>query len=200
MTTSETTKILKTMIDSPPFIHPQALVETTAIGVNTRVWAFVHISTQVTIGSNCNICDHCFIESGVHIGNNVTVKSGVHIWTGVTIEDDVHLGPSVVFTNDRHPRSKQAFSLGEIRIKKGASIGANSTVLAGIEIGEYAMTGIGSVLTKNVKSHALVYGNPAKQQAWIDMEGNKITKRNGNQWIAENGDAYEETTTGLKKV
>jgi acetyltransferase-like isoleucine patch superfamily enzyme len=181
------------------FIHPNAIVETTDIGLNSRIWAFVHILNDVRIGENCNICDHCFIEDGVTIGNNVTIKSGVNIWTGVTIEDDAHIGPGVVFTNDKHPRSKQAFELGRINIRKGASVGANSTLLAGIEIGEYAMTGIGSVVTKNVKSYALVYGNPATQKGWIDEEGNKLLKQDGH-WISNNGNLYKEIETGLIKI
>lgn len=180
------------------FIHPNAIVETTDIGLNTRIWAFVHILNDVKIGVDCNICDHCFIENGVTIGNNVTIKSGVNIWTGVTIQDNVHLGPGVVFTNDKHPRSKQAFEIGKITIKKGASIGANTTLLAGIEIGEFAMTGIGSVVTKNVKSYALVYGNPARQKGWIDEEGNKLSK-DGDFWISVKGELYKETETGLIK-
>ena len=180
-------------------VHPNAIVETSDIGINTRIWAFVHILNNVKIGENCNICDHCFIENGVVIGNNVTVKSGVNIWTGVTIEDNVHIGPCVVFTNDLHPRSKQAFKIGSIVIKKGASVGANSTLLAGIEIGEYAMTGIGSVVTKNVKSHALVYGNPAKQHGWIDEEGNKLIKKE-DYWVSLKGESYKETENGLIKT
>src|ERR1035437_6458332 len=180
-----------------PFIHPKAFVETGDIGEDTRIWAFTHIFKGVKIGRNCNICDLCLIENGVLIGNNVTIKSGVHIWTGATIEDNVHIGPSVAFTNDRHPRSKHNFDLGEIVIRKGASIGANSTLLAGIEVGENAMAGIGSVITKNVKSFALVYGNPAKQRGWIDDEGRKLTKNEGNLWFSENGTKYEETEKGL---
>jgi acetyltransferase-like isoleucine patch superfamily enzyme len=180
-------------------IHPSAIIETKDIGIGTRIWAFVHILNDVKIGKNCNVCDHCFIENGVTIGDNVTIKSGVNIWTGVTIEDNVFIGPSVVFTNDAHPRSKQDFELGEIIIKKGASIGANSCLLSGIEIGEYAMTGIGSVVTKNVKSYALVYGNPAKQFAWVDEEGNKLSKKE-NKWISVKGEIFTETETGLIKL
>lgn len=182
------------------FIHPNAIVETNNIGKNTKIWAFVHILNDVKVGDNCNICDHCFIENGVSIGNNVTIKSGVNIWTGGTIEDNVHIGPSVVFTNDLHPRSKHAFEICNITIRKGASIGANSTLLAGIEIGEYAMTGIGSVITKNVKCHALVYGNPAKQHGWIDEEGNKLLKKQENIWISNKGETYKENENGLIKV
>jgi acetyltransferase-like isoleucine patch superfamily enzyme len=183
-----------------PFLHSTSIVETIDIGEYTRVWAYVHILRDVKIGSNCNICTHCFIENGVFIGNNVTIKSGVHIWTGVTIEDNVHIGPSVVFTNDLHPRSKQAFDLGKITIREGASIGANSTILAGIEIGQYAMAGIGSVITRNVKSYALVYGNPAKQHGWIDEEGNKFIKKVENSWISIRGEKYKETEKGLIKI
>jgi acetyltransferase-like isoleucine patch superfamily enzyme len=182
------------------FIHPNAIVETTDIGSNTRIWAFVHILNGVKVGENCNVCDHCFIENGVTIGNNVTIKSGVNIWTGVTIEDNVFIGPSVVFTNDLHPRSKQKFEIDTTIIKKGASIGASSTLLAGIEIGEYAMTGIGSVVTKNVKRHALVYGNPAKQHGWIDEEGNKLIKKENACWVSNKGETYKETANGLIKI
>lgn len=181
-------------------IHPNAIVETNDIGNDTRIWAFVHILNDVKLGDNCNVCDHCFIENGVVIGNNVTIKSGVNIWAGVTIENDVFIGPSVVFTNDLHPRSKQAFDVGGIVIKKSASIGANSTLLTGIVIGEYAMTGIGSVVTKNVKNYALVYGNPAKQHGWVDEEGNKLKKTEENTWVSNNGGTYKETVNGLIKI
>ncbi|MCW3083757.1 MAG: hypothetical protein JWP12_1123 [Bacteroidetes bacterium] len=184
----------------PHFIHPNALVETTDIGEDTRIWAFVHILKDVKIGRNCNVCDHCFIESGVTIGNDVTIKSGVNIWTGVSLEDNVFIGPGVMFTNDLHPRSKQAFKLETITIRKGASIGAGSVLLAGVEVGAYAMTGIGSVVTRNVKSHALVYGNPAKQHAWIDEEGNKLTKAEEQVWISVKGERYKETANGLIKL
>lgn len=183
-----------------PFLHYNSIVETNLIGDDTRVWAYVHILKDVKIGRNCNICDHCFIEGGVVIGDNVTIKSGVHIWTGATIEDDVHIGPSVVFTNDLHPRSKQEFDLGKIVIKTGASVGANSTILAGVQIGEYAMAGIGSVITRNVKNYALVYGNPAKQHGWINEEGNKLFKKGDGIWSSEKGILYKESENGLIKL
>jgi serine acetyltransferase len=181
-------------------IHPNAIVETKQIGAGTRIWAFVHILGDVSIGENCNVCDHCFIEGGVTIGNNVTIKSGVNIWTGVTIEDDVHIGPCVVFSNDLRPRSKQSFEIGKVTIRKGASIGANTTLLAGIEVGTYAMTGIASVITKNVKSHALVYGNPARQHGWVDEEGNKLVKKDEHTWASKSGTLYKETPHGLIKM
>ncbi|TAE84001.1 MAG: N-acetyltransferase [Bacteroidetes bacterium] len=183
-----------------PKIHPHAIVETSSIGDDTRVWAFVHILNGAVIGSGCNICDHCYIEYGVTIGNNVTVKCGIYIWEGVTIEDDVFLGPNVVFTNDIRPRSKQYVTSAKTLIKKGASIGANSTILAGNTIGEYAMTGIGSVVTRNVPAHALVYGNPAKHRGWVDEWGNKLTILKPGIWVNQDGIEYAETNDGLKRL
>ncbi len=182
-------------------IHPSAIVDTKKIGHSTRIWAFVHILKNVHIGNNCNVCDYVFIEQNVKIGNNVTVKSGIYIWEGAIIEDDVFLGPNVVFTNDIRPRSKMYKAPVKTILKKGASVGANSTILAGITIGEYAMTGIGSVLTRDVKPFALVYGNPAKQHGWVDEFGNKLMKKKKNKWVSEEtGQLYEESKKGLVKV
>lgn len=144
------------------FRHEQALVETQRIGDGTRVWAFAHILPKATIGSDCNICDHVFIENDVVIGDRVTVKCGVQIWDGMRIEDDVFIGPNATFTNDRFPRSRQPFSLLGITVKRGATIGANATILPGITIGEKAMVGAGAVVTKDVPPHVLVVGNPAR--------------------------------------
>lgn len=170
--------------------HPSSIVDTEQIGYDTRIWAFVHILKDVTIGSNCNICDHCYIEQGVTLGNNVTVKCGIYIWEGVEIDDDVFLGPNVVFTNDVRPRSKQYITPLKTKVMKGASIGANSTVLSGTTIGKYAMTGIGSVITRDVPDYALVYGNPAKIRGWVDEKGQKLKPGTGNEWIAEDGDIF----------
>lgn len=181
------------------FIHPSAIVDTQNIGEDTRIWAFVHILGKVVIGRNCNICDHCYIEQDVHIGNNVTIKSGIYIWEGVTIEDDVFLGPNVVFTNDVRPRSKQYIPAEKTLIKKGASVGANSTILAGVTLGEYAMTGIGSVVTRNVPAHALVYGNPARIQGWVDEKGAKLSRVNDTEWVSDEGILYTQSADGLKR-
>ncbi len=172
------------------YCHPTAIVETTDIGKDTRIWAFVHILKDVHIGSNCNICDHCFIEDQVNIGNNVTIKSGIYIWKGVTVEDDVFLGPNVVFTNDIRPRSKQYKEPVKTLIRRGASVGANTTILAGVTIGEYAMTGIGSVVTRNIPPYALYYGNPATFKSWIDEKGNKLIKKEQNLWESPEGKRY----------
>ncbi len=187
------------MESNPPYIHPSALIETEHIGNDTRVWAFAHILKGAVIGSGCNICDHTYIEYGVTLGNNVTVKCGIYIWEGVTIEDDVFLGPNVVFTNDLRPRSKQYVPIAKTLIKKGASIGANSTILAGTVLGEYCMTGIGSVVTRDVPAHALVYGNPAKIKGWVDEEGSKLKQVSDTEWISEQGVLYIKTDNGLKR-
>ena len=182
------------------YIHPTAIVDTKVIGEETRIWAFVHVLSDVSIGDNCNICDHCFIEGGVRIGNNVTIKSGIYIWEGVKLEDDVFLGPNVVFTNDLRPRSKQYIEVKETFVSKGASIGANSTILAGITIGKFAMSGIGSVITRDVPDHALVYGNPAKVKGWVDEKGEKLKPAdNKGEWISEDGVLYVEYEKGLKR-
>ncbi len=185
---------------STAFIHPNAIVETDKIGHNTKVWAFVHILKGAEIGDNCNICDHCYIEYKVKIGNNVTVKCGIYLWEGVTLEDDVFLGPNVVFTNNPRPRSKQYIDHLPIMIRKGASVGANSTILGGVTIGKYAMSGIGSVITKDVPDYALVYGNPATIKGWVDENGQKLEKINDEEWISLDSIKYKMTDKGLRRV
>lgn len=144
-------------------IHPLSDVQSKNIGADTNVWQYVVILPGATIGDNCNICAHGFIENDVVIGNNVTVKSGVFIWDATRIEDDVFIGPCVAFTNDKNPRSKRRpEKYAGITIKKGASIGANATLLPGITIGEGAMIGAGAVVTKDVPAGVTVVGNPAR--------------------------------------
>ena len=144
-------------------IHTTSDVQSQNIGQGTTIWQFVVILAQAKIGSNCNINCHTFIENDVVIGNRVTVKSGVYLWDGIMIEDDVFLGPNVTFTNDKYPKSKiYPGSFQKTIIKKGASIGANATILGGIVIGENALIGAGSVVTKDVPSNELWVGNPAK--------------------------------------
>ena len=130
---------------------------------STNVWQFCVILPKAQIGENCNICSHCLIENDVKIGNNVTIKSGVQLWDGITLEDNVFVGANVTFTNDKYPRSKSAdWQCLTTIVKKGASIGAGTTVLCGITIGENAMIGAGSVVTKDVPAGELWLGNPAK--------------------------------------
>ncbi|RAY80365.1 N-acetyltransferase [Enterobacter cloacae] len=150
-------------------IHRLSDVQTTSIGDGTTIWQFVVILRNAAIGSNCNICASSLIENDVVIGNNVTIKSGVYIWDGVRIEDDVFIGPCVAFTNDKYPRSKEyPEEFLQTTIRKGASIGANATILPGVEIGERAIIGAGSVVTKDVPPYAVVVGNPAQFIKWVE--------------------------------
>jgi UDP-2-acetamido-3-amino-2,3-dideoxy-glucuronate N-acetyltransferase len=145
------------------FQHERAIVESHSIGRGTRVWAMAHILPGAVIGEDCNICDHVFIENDVVIGNRVTVKCGVQLWDGIYIDDDVFIGPNATFTNDPFPRSKQRpDSPLRTQIRRGASIGANATILPGLTIGERAMIGAGAVVTRNVPPLAIVSGNPAR--------------------------------------
>lgn len=145
------------------FIHPLADVHSKQIGKDTKIWQFCVVLEQAVIGENCNVNAQVLIENDVIIGDNVTVKSGVQLWDGMRIENDVFIGPNATFSNDMFPRSKvYPESFSGITIKKGASIGANATILPGIVIGENAMVGAGSVVTKDVPENAVVIGSPAK--------------------------------------
>ncbi len=145
-----------------PFIHPLSDVQSIKIGQKTKIWQYSVILSGASIGGNCNICAHTLIENNVVVGNNVTIKSGVYIWDGITLEDDVFIGPCVVFTNDKKPRSKQyPTEFPQTIVEKGASIGANATILPGIRIGQNALIGAGAVVTKDVPNNAIVVGNPA---------------------------------------
>lgn len=144
-------------------IHPLSDVKSTNIGDNTNIWQFCVVFPEAKIGTGCNICANVLIENEVIVGNDVTVKSGVQLWDGVTLEDNVFVGPNVTFTNDLFPRSKNPdWKLSKTVVKKGASIGANATILCGITIGENAMIGAGSVVTKDVPAGEVWVGNPAR--------------------------------------
>jgi acetyltransferase-like isoleucine patch superfamily enzyme len=155
-------------LDATVFIHENALVESTEIKENTRIWAFAHILNGAKIGSNCNINDHTFIEGDVIIGNYVTIKCGVYLWNGIRIQDRVFIGPNATFTNDIRPRSKKYLAKSyNTYINEGASIGANATIICGITVGKWALVGGGSVLTRDVPDYALVYGNPARIKGFV---------------------------------
>lgn len=148
---------------SAPMIHPNALVESPDVGAGTRVWAFAHILPQARVGRDCNICDGVFIENDVVVGDRVTVKCGVQLWDGVTLEDDVFVGPNATFTNDPFPRSRvRPDAFPRTLVRRGASIGANATLLPGITIGAGAMVGAGAVVTRDVPDGTIVVGNPAR--------------------------------------
>ena len=143
--------------------HKLSDVQSLKIGKGTNIWQFCVVLSGAEIGKNCNICAQCFIENDVKVGNNVTIKNGVYLWDGIEIDDDVFIGPNVTFTNDKYPRSKQyPEKFQKTIIKKGVSIGTNSTILGGITIGEKAMIGAGSVVTKDIPAGELWFGNPAK--------------------------------------
>lgn len=156
-------------------IHPLADVQSNKIGKDTQVWQFAIILKGATIGENCNINCHTFIENDVIIGNNVTVKAGVYVWDGIKVEDNVFIGPNVTFTNDKFPRSKQRpDQFQNTLIKKGASIGANSTILGGLTIGEFAIVAAGSMVTKDVPAFSLVKGHPAIVCGQVNEKGEKV--------------------------
>ena len=182
------------------FIHEKAIVDSKNIGERTRIWGFSHILAGAEIGKNCNICEHVFIEDDVRLGNNVTVKCGVYIWDGIFVEDDVFIGPCVTFINDIHPRSKRYPEKFErTLIKKGSSLGANSTIMGGIIIGSYSTVGAGSVVLKNVKNYEVVVGNPAKPIGYNCQCGLKLKKEN-DIYKCKCGKSYKLIDNQLKPI
>lgn len=174
-------------------IHSSAEVLTEAIGDGTVIWQYCVILAGATIGENCNINYNVFIENDVLVGNGVTIKSGVQLWDGIRLGDNVFIGPNVTFTNDLFPRSKKypVKFLATI-VNEGASIGANSTILGGIEIGRYAMIGAGSVITKNIPAFELWFGNPAKKRGYITKDGKilglDLLDKDGKLYILRNSE------------
>ena len=169
-------------------VHPLADCQSKQIGDETRIWQFCVIFPKAVIGKNCNICANVLIENEVKLGSNVTVKSGVQLWDGVTVEDNVCIGPNVTFTNDLVPRSKNTdYELKETLLKTGCSIGANSTIVAGHTIGEYAFVGAGSVVTKDIPPYTVWYGNPATFRGYVTKEGFLLDKEKKDK----NGVKYE---------
>ena len=176
------------------FIHEKAICDSNEVGNGTRIWPFTHVMAGSKIGENCNLGEHCFIEQGAIIGNRVTVKNGVSIWEKVKIEDDVFIGPNVVFTNDLVPRSfikKESNELLETRIKTGATIGANATIVCGHIIGEFSFIGAGSVVTRDVKDFEIVFGNPVKSKGWICECGQKLDLSQNTEANCECGKVYQ---------
>ncbi len=158
------------------FVHDKAMCEC-AIGKDSRVWAHAHVMSRAVVGSGVNIGEQCFVENGAVIGNGCTIKNGVSVWDGVNLEADVFVGPNAVFTNDMMPRTKsinEDYTMVPTLVKRGASIGANATIVCGTVLGEYCMIGAGAVVTKDVPAFALVIGNPGRVYAWVSKRGNKL--------------------------
>jgi len=179
------------------YIHPTAIIDDGAkIGEGTRIWHWCHIMKDVIIGKHCNIGEHAFIENGVKLGNGVKVKNNVAIYTGVECEDDVFLGPNCVFTNVANPRSfiERKSEFKKTIIKKGATIGANATIICGHDIGEYAFVGAGSVVTKTVPPYSMVIGNPAKLYANVCKCGVKL---DNNLVCISCGAEYKKNADGV---
>lgn len=175
---------------SEVFIHPTAEVsESASIGKGTKIWNLAQIRNDSVIGEDCIISKNVYVDEYVKLGDRVKVQNNVNIYHGVEIEDDVFLGPSMTFTNDMYPRAfNRDWKIVNTKVKKGASIGANSTVVCGTTIGEYAMVGAGSTVTKDVPSHALVVGNPARQIGWVCSCGFKL---DDNGKCTECGQKYD---------
>ncbi len=192
------------------FIHPTALVETKDIGAGSRVWAYAHVMQGARVGRNCNVGDHCFIESGVRIGDNVTIKNGNAIWDGVSLADGVFVGPTVVFTNDLWPRSPRLPEarrwyndskwLVPTRVERGASLGAGAVIIAGVTIGEYAMVAAGALVTKSVPCYALVKGEPARVSGWVCRCGKPLHRKRGCMVCAQCGLEFREAKGDVRPV
>jgi len=183
------------------FVHPTSIVdEPVEIGEGTQIWHFSHIMSGARIGKNCMIGQNVFIGSGVFLGDNIKIQNNVSIYNGVILEDEVFCGPSMVFTNVFNPRSfisrKKEFR--KTLVKRGATIGANATIVCGNTIGQYAFIGAGSVVTKDVPDYALVYGNPGKVKGWICQCAVEVTFRSGKAICRACGKKYKKDRSGVR--
>ena len=192
------------MADSKYFSHPTAVIDAgCSIGTGTKIWHFSHVMKDCTIGNNCNLGQNVVVSPGVVLGTNVKVQNNVSIYTGVICEDDVFLGPSMVFTNIINPRSAiiRRDQYVETRVEKGASIGANATVICGNTIGAYALIGAGAVITKDVPPYALIVGNPGKQIGWVSAYGHRLQFDDKHQATCpESGEKYMLNNNQVKSI
>lgn len=182
------------------FAHPTAIIgDGTSIGNNVKIWHYSHVMSGCTIGDDCNIGQNVFIASGVVLGKNVKVQNNVSIYAGVTCDDDVFLGPSCVFTNVMNPRSaiNRRGQYMKTHIGKGATIGANATIVCGNDIGAYAFIGAGAVVTKAVPAYALLVGNPAKQTGWMSEYGHKLKFDSNNEAVCEESNERYKIDNGV---
>jgi UDP-2-acetamido-3-amino-2,3-dideoxy-glucuronate N-acetyltransferase len=191
-------------VDKDYFNHPSAVIDRdVTIGLGTKIWHFVHIMPEARIGENCNIGQNVFIASKVTIGNNVKIQNNVSLYSGVECADDVFLGPSVVFTNVVNPRSavNRKNEYKSTLIKKGATIGANATILCGITIGKYAFIGAGSVVICDIPDYALVVGNPSRQIGWMSEQGDRLSfDRDGKALCKINKEKYIHEGETIRKI
>ncbi len=185
------------------FQHRLALVEKkTTVGKGSRIWAFAHVIAGAVIGTDCNICDHVFIEGGARVGNRVTIKTGVSLWDGVVAEDDVFIGPNAVFTNDLRPRSRvRPPRFPNTLLREGCSLGGNCTILPGLTIGRWSMVGAGAVVTRDVPDYGLVMGAPSRLRGWVCRCGEKLKSKSGGLWVCPGGHHYEQIAeTEMKEM
>jgi UDP-2-acetamido-3-amino-2,3-dideoxy-glucuronate N-acetyltransferase len=164
-------------LDPSVFVHPMGLCESDRVGPRTRIWAFAHVLPGAVVGADCNLGDHAFVEGGARIGDRVTVKNAVLVWDRVTVEDEVFLGPGMVFTNDLAPRvgfRKAPEQLVATLVRRGATVGANATVVCGVTVGRRAFVAAGAVVVADVADHALVAGNPARRIGWVCTCGGRL--------------------------
>jgi UDP-2-acetamido-3-amino-2,3-dideoxy-glucuronate N-acetyltransferase len=180
------------------YVHPSAIVDEGAdIGPGTRVWHFCHVYEGASIGRNCVLGQNVMVAAGSSVGDGVKIQNNVSVYSGVVIEDDVFVGPSVVFTNVLHPRAfiEQKESFASTVIGKGATLGANCTIVPGVEIGPYAFIGAGAVVLADIPDHALVVGNPAKQVGWVGRAGLRL---DDDLVCPKTGEAYERHASGIR--
>ncbi len=192
------------------FTHSHAIVETSNIGEGTRIWAFSHVMKGATVGADCSIGEHCFVEAGAQIGNNVTVKNCNMVWEGIVLEDGVFVGPNVIFTNDRYPRSprlpeaKHRYTdhnwLVPTVVRHGASIGGGAVIVAGSTIGEFALVAAGAVVTREVPSYAIVAGNPARLRGWVCQCGTGLHFDEADATCPECGRKYNRENGLMQPV
>lgn len=186
------------------FAHETAVIdEGCTIGSGTKIWHFSHVMSNAVIGNKCNIGQNVVISPGVRLGNNLKVQNNISIYTGVICEDDVFLGPSMVFTNVINPRSavERKSEYKPTLVKRGASIGANATIVCGVTLGEFCFIGAGTVVTKDVPAYALIVGNPGRQKGWMSEYGQKlIFDESGKATCSESGEKYEIENHQVTKI